>query len=90
MEANGLTKYPASDCSEYCETICNSVTNKYIEQINGAMADDVANYDTKKERFSTRIISGLTAALFLGNNFFNKAIQKGKTKEEASKEQHLK
>lgn len=90
MKASGLTEYPTGACGEYCKSICDPVTNKFIEQINDTMADKVAKYDTKKERFSTRIISGLTAALFLGNDFFNKAIQKGKSKEEASKEQHLK
>lgn len=90
MNANGLTEYPIGDCGEYCRSICDPVTNKFLEQLNDTMADKVANYDTKKERFSTRIISGLTAALFLGNDFFNKAIQKGKTKEEANKEQCLK
>lgn len=90
MKANGLSKYPTGSCDKYCESICNSVANKFIEQLNDAMSDKVANYDTKKERFSTRIISGLTAALFLGNDFFNKSIQKGRTREEAKKEQHLK
>ncbi len=90
MAKKGLTEYPTGDCGEYCKSICDPVTNKFIEQLNGTMADGVANYDTKKERFSTRIISGLTAALFLGNDFFNKAVQKGKSKEDAKKEQHLK
>lgn len=90
MDAKGLTEYPTGKCGEYCKTICDPVTNKFLEQLNDTMADKVANYDTKKERFSTRIISGLTAALFLGNDFYNKAIQKGKTKEETKKEQHLK
>ncbi len=88
MEANGLPKY--STDAEYCKTIYDPVANKFLEQLNANMADDVARYDTKKERFSTRILSGLTAAIFLGADFFNKAIKKGKPKEEAKKEQHLK
>ena len=83
-------KYPTGDCGEYCESICSPVTKKFNENLNKAMADDVANYDTKKERFATRLISGFTAALFLGNDFYNKSIQKGKTNEEAKKEQHIK
>ncbi len=90
MEGKGFTEYPTGPCSSYCESICDPVTNKFVEQMNSAMADDVANYDTKKERFTTRIISGLTAAFFLGADFFNKAIQKGKSNEEAKNEQHLK
>lgn len=47
MAANGLTEYPTGACTEYCESICNPVTNKFIEQLNGTMADKVVNYDTK-------------------------------------------
>ncbi len=83
-------KYPTGACDSYCESICNPVTKKFNENLNKAMADDVANYDTKKERFATRLISGFTAALFLGNDFYNKSIQKGKTNEEAKKEQYIK
>lgn len=90
MDAKGLTEYPTGNCGKYCKSICDPVTNKFVEQLNNTMADKVANYDTKKERFATRLISGFTAALFLGNDFYNKSIQKGKTKEEAKKEQHIK
>ncbi len=83
-------KYPTGPCDDYCESICDPVVEKFNKQLNKTMADDVANYDTKKERFATRLISGFTAALFLGSDFFNKAIQKGKSKEEAKKEQHTK
>lgn len=82
--------YPTKNHGEYCEFICDVVTDKFNENLNKAMADDVANYDTKKERFATRLISGFTAALFLGSDFYNKSIQKGKTVEEAKKEQHIK
>lgn len=82
--------YPTKNHGEYCESICDVVTDKFNENLNKAMADDVANYDTKKERFATRLISGFTAALFLGSDFYNKSIQKGKTNEEAKKEQHIK
>ncbi len=68
----------------------SKVKEKLNELLNSSMADDKAVYDTKKERFWARIVSGFTAALFLGNDFYNKSIQKGKTKEEARKEQYLK
>ncbi len=83
-------KYPTGECDDYCESICDIVVDKFNKKLNNAMADDVANYDTKKERFAARIISGFTAALFLGNDFYNKAIQKGKTSKEAKNEQHIK
>ncbi len=90
MEENGLKEFPTGVCDDYCESICNAVSKKFNNQLNDSLADTVANYDTKKERFSTRILSGLTAAIFLGTDFFNKAIKKGKSAEEAKKEQHLK
>ena len=70
MTAHGLTEYPTGPCGEYCESICGPVTNKFLEQLNNTMADNVANYDTKKERFATRLISGLTAALFFRKRLF--------------------
>lgn len=90
IEQRKLTEYPTGACDEACESICGHVANRFLEQLNDTMAEKVANYDTKKERFSTRIISGLTAAFFLGSDFYNKSIQKGKTEKEAKKEQHLK
>ncbi len=90
MDEKGLKDYPTGECNNYCKSICDPVTEKFYKNLNKTMADDVANYDTKKERFVTRLVSGFTAAFFLGNDFFNKAIKKGKTEKEAVKEQHLK
>ena len=82
--------YPTSNvCGEYCKSICSKISSRYNKLLNGQMAVDVANYDTKRERFVTRLVSGFTAALFLGNDFYNKSIQKGKSKDEAKKEQYL-
>lgn len=83
-------KYPTDECNDYCHSICDPITEKFNKKLNDSMAVSVADYDTKKERFGTRLISGFTAAIFLGTDFFNKAIQKGKSKEEAKKEQHMK
>lgn len=83
--------YPTSSiCGEYCKSICSNISSKFNRILNGQMAVDIANYDTKRERFVTRLVSGFTAALFLGNDFYNKSIQKGKSKEDAKKEQYLK
>lgn len=83
-------KYPTGNCDSYCKSICNPVKGSFNEALNDAMADNTAKYDTKVERFIARIASGFTAAAFLGNDFYNKSIQKGRTEEEAKKEQHLK
>lgn len=83
--------YPTGkECTPYCTSICSKITENFAKLVNGQMRYDVANYDTKRERFVTRIVSGFTAALFLGNDFYNKAIQKGRSQQEAQKEQRLK
>jgi len=66
------------------------IKNTFQGLLDETLMDKRANYDTKVERFAARLISGFTAAFFLGNDFYNKSIQKGKTKKEAEKEQHLK
>ena len=99
MQENGINALKGISPSEknfeiMCNNGCNQasikINSKLNELLNSSMADDKAVYDTKKERFWARIVSGFTAALFLGNDFYNKSIQKGKTKEEARKEQYLK
>lgn len=77
-------------CSEACSSVCNDANKEFAKLLNKAMAFDKATYDTKKERLITRIVSGFTAAAFLGNDFFNSAKLKGKTDEEAKKSQKLK
>lgn len=77
-------------CTETCSNVCANVNKEFSKLLNGAMAFDKATYDTKKERLITRIVSGFTAAAFLGNDFFNSAKLKGKTDEEAKKSQKLK
>ena len=85
-------KMPAFVCdkSAQCKELCGYIKDSFNQSLNKQMGSDVASYDTKKERFVTRIVSGFTAAFFLGNDFYNKAIQKGKTIKEAKQEQHLK
>lgn len=83
---------PSSDgnCSDDCVKVCSSFANQFNEQLNKSVEFNKAIYDTKKERFITRMVSGLTAALFLGNDFYNSAILKGKNEEDAKKAQHKK
>ena len=83
-------KYPTGRCDAYCKSVCGDIGEEFTKKLNTTVSDDVANYDTKKERFATRLVSGFTAALFLGNDFYNKSIQKGRTKKEAQKEQRKK
>lgn len=82
--------YPIGKCDDKCREVCSGITERFNKLFNNSMDETKAAYDTKKERFWTRIVSGFTAAIFLGNDFYNKSIQKGKTEEEAKKEQHLK
>ncbi len=78
------------DCTEGCRTVCDNFAKKFNEQLNSSVELNKSIYDSKKERFNTRMISGLTAALFLGNDFYNSAILKGKSEEEAKKAQRKK
>lgn len=85
-------KIPQGECNKSgaCKEFCDKIKDKFNKSLNKQMGYSVASYDTKKERFATRIISGFTAAFFLGNDFYNKAIQKGKNTKEAKREQYLK
>lgn len=76
--------------ADFSNEISKEVGIKLDKLLNNQMSYNVADYDTKKERLATRIVSGFTAAVFLGNDFYNKAIQKGKNEQEAKKEQRLK
>lgn len=59
-------------------------------ELNKSAEMNKSIYDSKKERFDTRMISGLTGALFLGNDFYNSAILKGKSEEEAERSKRKK
>ncbi len=91
-KVNGSKIAPSinGDCTEGCRTVCDNFAKKFNEQLNSSVELNKSIYDSKKERFNTRMISGLTAALFLGNDFYNSAILKGKSEEEAKKAQRKK
>lgn len=59
------------------------LNEKLNKDLNEAMSYKKATYDTKKERFIARIASGITAAIFLGNDYYNKAIASGKDEKAA-------
>lgn len=52
--------------------------------LNDSMGFGKSTFDSKYERFWARIVSGFTAAMFLGKDFSNKAKMKGKSDEEAA------
>lgn len=83
-------KYPTGGCNISCKMFCKKLTDKYNKSLNKSMEGTNSTYDTKVERFVARLVSGCTAAWFLGKDFYNKSILKGKTQDEAKKEQHLK
>lgn len=88
---NGAEKVLSENGNEKIKnTISEKTGENIVEALNRQMSNSIADYDTKKERFITRLISGFTAAIFLGNDFYNKAIQKGKNTQEANKEKHTK
>lgn len=90
VNAGKIAPSVAENCSDDCKTVCSNFAKKFNEQLNSSVELNKAIYDSKKERFDTRMISGLTAALFLGNDFYNSAILKGKSEEEAKKAQRKK
>ncbi len=90
VNAGKIAPSVAENCSDDCKTVCSNFARKFNEQLNSSIELNKAIYDSKKERFDTRMISGLTAALFLGNDFYNSAILKGKSEEEAKKAQRKK
>lgn len=65
---------------------CENLSDKLDEALNDSMDFAKAQYDTKYERFITRLVSGFTAAGFLGKDFFNRAKMNGKDDETANKD----
>ncbi len=70
------------------ENACESVSNGFDKLLNSAMGWGKSKYDTKHERFWTRIVSGFVAANFLGRDFFNKAKMNDKNDKEAKQSAH--
>ncbi len=65
---------------------CNKkVVEKFYGLFDNNLAPDKAHYNTAHERTIVKVVSGGTAALIMGNDFYNKAILNGKTEKEAKK-----
>lgn len=65
------------------ESACEGVSKGFDKLLNDSMEWAKPKYDTKYERFWTRLVSGFTAASFLGKDFFNKAKMNNKDDKEA-------
>ncbi len=66
--------------------ISSEVKDDFHKIIDLNFAKDKAHYHTPHERTVVRIVSGTTAAIMLGNDFYNKSILNGMSDEEAKKE----
>lgn len=86
----GFFKKAAPQVQKSAKELNEELVKNLSKSLNDAMDFKKATYDTKKERFITRLVSGFTAAMFLGNDFFNNAKLKGKSDKEAKESQHLK
>jgi len=62
-----------------------TVSKGFDKLLNSSMGWGKPSYDTKYERFWVRLVSGFTAANFLGKDFFNKAKMNGKDDREAKR-----
>ena len=83
-----IKKNQNGKCLDSCEKICNAVGDYLNPLLNKTMEFGNSIFDTKKERFTTRIVSGFLPAFFLGADYFNKAKLKGKSDEDAKKAQY--
>ncbi len=63
--------------------ICDEVSKKFYELFDENLAIDKAHYNTPHERTIVKVVSGVVAAIILGNDFYNKSILNGKTDDEA-------
>lgn len=86
----GKRNVPKGTCGPVCKDICNDVVNKTNKLFMESMTKTQGDYDTKIERFWTRLVTGFTAAAFMGKDFYNKAISKGNDEKIAKKEERKK
>ncbi len=70
-------------CNADFQSICDDTTKKLYALFDDNLAKDKAHYHTPHERTVVRLVSGITAAVMLGNDFYNKSIMNGVTEQEA-------
>ena len=74
-----------NECNPQFKELCDSVVKKFYKLFDDNLAKDKAHYNTPHERAVVRIVSGFTAAIMLGNDFYNKSIMNGVSEDEAIK-----
>lgn len=62
---------------------CDNVADKFYKLFDENLSKSKAHYNTPHERTVVKIVSGTTAALMMGNDFYNKSILNGKSEDEA-------
>lgn len=77
-------------CNPVFQDICDDVTKKFYELFDSNLAKDKAHYHTPHERTVVRMVSGVTAAIMLGNDFYNKSIMNGMSDKEANEAKNQK
>lgn len=77
-------------CNPEFKEICNEVTGEFYKLFDSNLAKDKAHYHTPHERTIARIASGVTAAIMMGTDFYNKSILNGKTPKEARQSEQAK
>lgn len=90
--ARGLQEYgakfikKAADEFAGADEIKEAVGDKFQKLFAENLSSLRPKYGTREERAGVRLITGIIPALFLGNDFYNKALRDGATGEEAEKE----
>ena len=86
INASELEKFLCkNECNPQFKELCDSVVKKFYKLFDENLAKDKAHYHTPHERAVVRIVSGFTAAIMLGNDFYNKSIMNGVSEDEAIK-----
>ena len=86
INASELEKFLCkNECNPQFKELCDSVVKKFYKLFDDNLAKDKAHYHTPHERAVVRIVSGFTAAIMLGNDFYNKSIMNGVSEDEAIK-----
>ena len=86
INASELEKFLCkNECNPQFKELCDSVVKKFYKLFDENLAKDKAHYHTPHERAVVRLVSGFTAAIMLGNDFYNKSIMNGVSEDEAIK-----
>lgn len=86
INASELEKFLyKNECNPQFKELCDSVVKKFYKLFDENLAKDKAHYHTPHERAVVRLVSGFTAAIMLGNDFYNKSIMNGVGEDEAIK-----